>query len=207
MLEYWHANKERINLKKRESKDYKEKATLRHRRWRAANVEYIKAYCKKARARPERKASAKAYLQLPARRALGREAGGRKRRARLQPVQIPQHIYIMLFAEHPDVFKVGRAVNIENRCYQLNTSLFLTVEVVAQYENLGYLEPKVHDCLDQYRVTTGHGREWFRCPLDHIKSAINYIISNTAASSSEAPVQSVSEDLDHPGESDEEDAC
>ena len=152
---------------------------------------------------PKGIAHTKAYQQSPAGRAAARKAA----RARNAPKRIPRHMYIMRFVEHPDVFKVGRADDIQKRRSSLNAGLFLTLEIVAQYENLGHIEPDVHDHLDQYRVASSNSREWFRCPLDHIKNTISYVISNIAASSSEAPVQSVSEDLDHPGESDEEDAC
>ena len=148
----------------------------------------------------------KAYSKTPAGRASLRKSADKIRRRRMQPVMVPRHLYIMRFREFPDTFKVGRTDDIESRQCSMGKGLFLTVEVVERYENFGHIEPLVHSYLQQYRVTTGAGREWYRCPLEHVKSTINYAISNTAASSSEAPVQYVSEGLDHPEESDEEDA-
>ena len=82
-------------------------------------------------------------------------------------------LYILRFEEFPNTYRVGKTTNMQQTLDEMDVPL--TVEVMAEYENLGHILPAVHKHLDQYRVTTGDSREWFRCPLMHIEMCVDCV--------------------------------
>ena len=71
-------------------------------------------------------------------------------------------LYIMSNSLLPDMVKIGRSVNPEERAKQLGASHPFRLAVEFSYGGKGFLEKTLHDRLKHRRVEGGHGREWFR---------------------------------------------
>ena len=61
---------------------------------------------------------------------------------------------------------------------EIEQELPFTVEILAEYENLGHISNKVHESLDDYRVISDNSREWFSCPYNYIECSIGHILGN-----------------------------
>ena len=110
-----------------------------------------------------------------------RKAAYRRRRILNDQIQL----YVMTFAEHPGIYKVGRTDDVAKRRTQINRGVFLTVQVLAIYENAGHLESGVHDLLAPYRMKSGNCREWFKCSTEHIHQTVMSVINSNSALSPE----------------------
>ena len=96
-----------------------------------------------------------------------------------------KHLYVMAFVEFPGIYKIGRSGDVAARRRAINGGLFLTLQVLAIYENAGHLELRVHDLLAPYLVMTGNSREWFKCSVEHIHQTVMSVINSNSALSPE----------------------
>ena len=135
-----------------------------------------------------------------------------RRQARLDPEKTrfdtQTMLYIMTIDQMPGFYKVGRTSSVANRRRQLNAGYCFNVRIVAEYFDSGRFELVIHDLLSPYRVKSeGSGcREWYKTTVEHIHNTIQSVINSNSASSSSIPAGVPSTNLNHPEESDEEDA-
>ena len=117
-------------------------------------------------------------------------------------------LYIMSIDEIPGLYKVGRTSNVANRRNQLNAAHCFNVRVVSQYPGHGQYEVQIHDLLSPYRMKSEGSkcREWYKTTVEHIHNTIQSVVNSNSASSSSTPAGVPSTNLNHPEESDEEDA-
>ena len=83
-----------------------------------------------------------------------------------------QHLYVFANSAMPGILKVGRAKNIPNRAKQLEKGHPFRIVTRATCPDLGYLEPKVHNILQDKRRHGGSGREWFEASLSEVMHAV-----------------------------------
>ena len=181
---------------------------------KASSKAYMDVYNKATWADPVKKAARQAAKQTEEYKQAERERTARpdvnarfKLAKRKRDGYASQTIlYIMTIEELPGIYKVGRCKDIQNRVGQLQKCNFFKVSVVGEYADCGHLELWVHDRLAPYRVRQGRGHEWFKTTVEHIHNTIQSVINSNSASSSSTPAGVPSTNLNHPEESDEEDA-
>ena len=71
-------------------------------------------------------------------------------------------LYIMTNSLIPNIVKIGRSFNPEERARQLGMSHPFRLIVENSYGGKGFLERVLHDRLKHRRVEGGLGREWFK---------------------------------------------
>lgn len=82
----------------------------------------------------------------------------------------PDKVYI-IEAEELGIYKIGVSNNLKIRLQRLQTASPVKLRIIASLEspqNAYHVESTLHEELHQYRL---HG-EWFRLPLDIIKSLL-----------------------------------
>ena len=84
----------------------------------------------------------------------------------------PDSLYIMSNSLLPDIVKIGRSSNPEERAKQLGASHPFRLRVECSYGGKGFLEKSVHDRLKQRRVEGGLGREWYRLKAEQADTLI-----------------------------------
>ena len=84
----------------------------------------------------------------------------------------PDSLYIMSNSLLPDIVKIGRSSNPEERAKQLGTSHPFRLRVECSYGGKGFLEKSVHDRLKHRRVEGGLGREWYRLKAEQADTLI-----------------------------------
>ena len=114
------------------------------------------------------------------------------------------HLYVLQRSDAPHMLKIGRSSHPRLRAKDVSIHQVFDAYVIATFENKGDQELKVHEALSEYRVRLD--REWFEIPPETALSAIATILNSNSASSSSTPAGVPSTNLDHPEESDEEDA-
>lgn len=91
------------------------------------------------------------------------------------------HLYVLSYASGlPDVHKVGQSSNIEHRVLTLESSHLFRMKLHAVYPFQGFLETRVRDALNPYRITGFRTREWFACSLAVISQAITDAITQNS---------------------------
>lgn len=98
------------------------------------------------------------------------------------------YVYVISHPSHPGLVKVGKARDYIQRFSSFQThdpySKFV-LEYYHHYPVRKTAEKDVHILLDQYRI---HPRkEWFRCPLDTAKNALDQVLRNIACDHSLRP--------------------
>ena len=75
----------------------------------------------------------------------------------------PKHddLYVMKYSFDDTAVKIGRSDNVKRRKRELEAGQNFFVEVVAVFPGKGCFEKEVHRNLQDYRSTSGAGREWF----------------------------------------------
>ena len=86
-------------------------------------------------------------------------------------------LYIMRYDINDTYIKIGRTFNIKQRIKSLEASHYFRVIVLKEFHDKGHLESKVHDLLNEFRVTTGVGREWFKVSVEFAIKTINMVIA------------------------------
>ena len=81
-------------------------------------------------------------------------------------------LYIMSNSLLPDMVKIGRSCNPEERARQLGTSHPFRLTVEHSYGGKGFLEKTLHDRLKHRRVEGGLGREWFNLSAEQADTLI-----------------------------------
>ena len=81
-------------------------------------------------------------------------------------------LYIMSNSLLPDIVKIGRSSNPEERAKQLGASHPFRLRVECSYGGKGFLEKSVHDRLKHRRVEGGLGREWYRLKAEQADTLI-----------------------------------
>ena len=92
-------------------------------------------------------------------------------------------LYIMSNSLLPDMIKIGRSINPEDRARQLGASHPFRIKVECSYGGKGFLEKTLHDRLKHRRVEGGLGKEWFRLRPEQADTLIRAsIVDNDLAS-------------------------
>jgi hypothetical protein len=91
-------------------------------------------------------------------------------------------LYVMALSTDPSGavhgFKVGRSSNIQQRSFDLSSSMPFTILVLATFPGAGHLERSVHTLLAPTRNTAGRGREWFQSSLTSVLHAVTYALQS-----------------------------
>ena len=81
-------------------------------------------------------------------------------------------LYIMSNSWRPDMVKIGRSSNPEERAKQMNASHPFRLAIEHSYGGKGFLEKPLHDRLKHRRVEGGPGREWFKLSAEQADTLI-----------------------------------
>jgi hypothetical protein len=81
-------------------------------------------------------------------------------------------LYVMANSLLPGVYKVGRAADPHKRAQSLMASQPFRIKALVTFPEFGFLERAVHKSLEHFRVRSGPGVEWFKCPLQNIVSCV-----------------------------------
>ena len=75
----------------------------------------------------------------------------------------PTHddLYVMKYSFDDTAVKIGRSDNVKRRKRTLEAGQNFFMDVVAIFPGKGWFEKEVHRNLQDYRSTSGAGREWF----------------------------------------------
>ena len=84
----------------------------------------------------------------------------------------PDSLYIMSNSWRPDMVKIGRSSNPEERAKQMNMSHPFRLAIEHSYGGKGFLEKPLHDRLKHRRVEGGPGREWFKLSAEQANTLI-----------------------------------
>ena len=84
--------------------------------------------------------------------------------------------------------KIGRSDNVKRRKRELEACQNFFVDVVAVFPGKGWFEKEVHRNLQDYRSTSGAGREWFNiCAEDAAAICSNTLKERTQACALKSP--------------------
>ena len=97
------------------------------------------------------------------------------------------HLYIMARSDAPGMVKIGSSCNPERRRRELQECHTFTMELLAVFPRMGYLEHKVHRRLSQLRVWSGTGREFYSLSPTDAFVAVNDILFAAEQASPRAP--------------------
>ena len=101
----------------------------------------------------------------------------------MEPDESADALYIMSNSLLPDMIKIGRSINPEDRARQLGASHPFRIKVECSYGGKGFLEKTLHDRLKHRRVEGGLGKEWFRLRPEQADTLIRAsIVDNDLAS-------------------------
>ena len=85
-------------------------------------------------------------------------------------------LYIMERSDAPGIVKIGSSQNPERRRQQLESGHTFRMVLLAVFPHAGGFEHQVHRKLDNARVLTGTGREWYRVsPSEAIQAAADVV--------------------------------
>ena len=102
----------------------------------------------------------------------------------------PKHddLYVMKCSFDDAAVKIGRSDNVKRRKRTLEAGQNFFVEVVAVFPGKGWFEKEVHRNLQDYRSTSGAGREWFNiCAEDAAAICSNTLKEVTQACALSSP--------------------
>ena len=87
-------------------------------------------------------------------------------------------LYIMERSDAPGIVKIGSSQNPERRRQQLESGHTFRMVLLAVFPQAGGFEHQVHRKLDNARVLTGTGREWYRMsPSEAIRAAVDVVFA------------------------------
>ena len=97
-------------------------------------------------------------------------------------------LYIMKYSFDNTAVKIGRSDNVKRRKRELEACQNFFVDVVAVFPGKGWFEKEVHRNLQDYRSTSGAGREWFNiCAEDAAAICSNTLKEVTQACALNSP--------------------
>jgi len=92
---------------------------------------------------------------------------------------IPGHIYIISNESWKGYYKIGKAVNIENRLNTYQTgSPFRNFKVLFSSKRFQYstiVEMEIEQAFEKYKVKGGEEYEWYKLNEEQISNIINFI--------------------------------
>ena len=100
---------------------------------------------------------------------------------RQNPRRSEDFLYVMANTLLPNMYKIGRAKDVEQRAASLMASHPFEIVVLASFPKKAYLEKGIHRKLDEYNVCSGPGQEWFECPLPLIFNIIGQAMQADAS--------------------------
>ena len=87
-------------------------------------------------------------------------------------------LYIMARSDAPGIVKIGSSQNVERRRQQLEAGHTFRMVTLASFPGAGVFEQLVHRKLDNARVLTGTGREWYRMsPSEAFQAAADAVFA------------------------------
>ncbi len=89
-----------------------------------------------------------------------------------EPDTVADSLYVMSNSWRPEMVKIGRSSNPEERARQLGASHPFRITVEHSYGGKGFLEKTLHDRLKHRRVEGGLGREWFKLSAEQADTLI-----------------------------------
>ena len=93
-------------------------------------------------------------------------------------------LYVIQNTRIPGELKIGRSVNVTQRCNNLHRCQNFSVRVHAEFPGYGHLERQIHEALKAVQVQDVPGTEWFLCSP---AVAIGIIANLIALSESQSP--------------------
>ena len=85
-------------------------------------------------------------------------------------------LYIMARSDAPGIVKIGSSQNVERRRRELEKGHTFKMVTLASFPRVGQFELRVHRKLDNVRVLTGTGREWYRIsPSEAFQTVIDVV--------------------------------
>lgn len=93
---------------------------------------------------------------------------------------VPEHVYIMKYADRPNHLKIGRTGNLDQRLMTYSTGSHIKPEFVysRQCENASVIEKASHKTLEAYRCAKS---EWFEVSRNIAEATVERIIDNQNA--------------------------
>ena len=85
------------------------------------------------------------------------------------------HLYVMQRSDAPQFVKVGRSDDPVKRGETLQSGHCFFLRVLAIFSDLGHHERWVHEQLEEFRVRTGKGQEWFQTDVSTVHAVIGHI--------------------------------
>jgi len=86
-------------------------------------------------------------------------------------------LYVFLNPVLPNMVKIGRTSNVNQRARTLSSSHPFEIQVCYEYPGYGFLEQIIHDRLRDFRVTGFITREWFTVSVEHAHAIISGAIA------------------------------
>ena len=97
-------------------------------------------------------------------------------------------LYIMARSDAPGIVKIGASQNVERRRQQLEAGHTFRMVTLASFPGAGVFEHQVHRKLDNARVLTGTGREWYRMsPSEAFQAASDVLFASALNPKTVAP--------------------
>ena len=85
-------------------------------------------------------------------------------------------LYIMARSDAPGIVKIGSSQDVERRRHQLEAGHTFRMVTLASFPGAGQFEHLLHWKLDNVRVLTGAGREWYRIsPSEAFQTVIDVV--------------------------------
>ena len=89
------------------------------------------------------------------------------------PLATPLSLYILHNTRIPGELKIGKTSrNVDERVRDLCACQNFQIETLCIFPGMGEIEARVHRMLENRRVKSGSGREWFRVTLIEAVTAI-----------------------------------